>query len=121
MIAGMHTVNSPTEASSPDSIGSLQRNGLTLIEGSCVAETVVNTPDFSGIIGQSSALRDVLQLVEMVAGTDTTVLLLGETGTGKELIGRAIHERSRRQKQPFVNPELCRNPELVIRERTLRP
>src|SRR5262249_57706644 len=45
---------------------------------------------------------EVLELVEMVAASDATVLLLGETGTGKELIAQAIHERSRRQKQPFV-------------------
>jgi len=55
-----------------------------------------------GIVGQSSGLRNVLQLVEMVAATDATVLLLGETGTGKELIARAIHEHSQRQKQSFV-------------------
>jgi len=61
-----------------------------------------NEADFSGIVGQSSGLRNVLQLVEMVAATDATVLLLGETGTGKELIARAIHERSQRQKQTFV-------------------
>ena len=52
--------------------------------------------DFEGIIGQSSALRQVLHLVETVATSDSTVLLLGETGTGKELIARAIHDRSRR-------------------------
>jgi formate hydrogenlyase transcriptional activator len=57
---------------------------------------------FSGIVGQGSGLRNELQLVEMVAGTDATVLLLGETGTGKELIARAIHESSQRQKQSFV-------------------
>jgi formate hydrogenlyase transcriptional activator len=57
---------------------------------------------FAGIIGHSSGLRHVLQLVEMVAPTNTTVLLLGETGTGKELVARAIHERSQRQKQAFV-------------------
>ena len=61
------------------------------------AETI-----FPGIIGESSALRQVLQFVEMVAASDATVLLLGETGTGKELIACAIHERSQRQKQPFV-------------------
>jgi formate hydrogenlyase transcriptional activator len=55
-----------------------------------------------GIVGRSSALRQVLQLVEMVAPSDATVLLSGETGTGKELIARAIHERSQRQKQSFV-------------------
>ena len=57
---------------------------------------------FAGIVGQSSALRKVLQQVEMVAGTDSTVLLLGETGTGKELIARAIHERSRRKNRALV-------------------
>jgi formate hydrogenlyase transcriptional activator len=58
--------------------------------------------DFEGIVGQSSALRHVLNLVETVAFSDSTVLLLGETGTGKELIARAIHERSRRKERTFV-------------------
>jgi formate hydrogenlyase transcriptional activator len=58
--------------------------------------------DFEGIVGQSSALRLVLNLVETVASSDSTVLLLGETGTGKELIARAIHERSRRKERTFV-------------------
>lgn len=57
---------------------------------------------FARIVGHSSGLRNVLQLVEIVAATNATVLLLGETGTGKELIARAIHERSQRQKQSFV-------------------
>ena len=58
--------------------------------------------DFEGIVGQSSALRHVLQMVDTVAGSDSTVLLLGETGTGKELIARAIHERSRRKDRTFI-------------------
>jgi len=58
--------------------------------------------DFEGIVGQSSALRHVLNLVETVAPSDSTVLLLGETGTGKELIARAIHDRSRRKDRTFV-------------------
>jgi formate hydrogenlyase transcriptional activator len=58
--------------------------------------------DFEGIVGQSSALRNVLRLVETVAPSDSTVLLLGETGTGKELIARAIHDRSRRKDRTFV-------------------
>jgi formate hydrogenlyase transcriptional activator len=58
--------------------------------------------DFEGIVGQSSALRHVLGLVETVAPSDSTVLLLGETGTGKELIARVIHERSRRKDRTFV-------------------
>ena len=58
--------------------------------------------DFEGVVGQSSALRHVLNLVETVAPSDSTVLLLGETGTGKELIARAIHDRSRRKDRTFV-------------------
>lgn len=58
--------------------------------------------DFEGIVGQSSALRHVLNMVETVAPSDSTVLLLGETGTGKELIARAIHDRSKRKHRTFV-------------------
>jgi formate hydrogenlyase transcriptional activator len=58
--------------------------------------------DFEGIVGQSSALRHVLNLVDTVAPSDSTVLLLGETGTGKELIARAIHDRSKRKDRTFV-------------------
>lgn len=58
--------------------------------------------DFEGIVGQSSGLRHVLSLVETVAPSDSTVLLLGETGTGKELIARAIHDGSRRRDRTLV-------------------
>ncbi len=65
-------------------------------------EEIRGEMDFEGIVGQSSALRHVLNLVETVAPSDSTVLLLGETGTGKELIARAIHERSRRKERTLV-------------------
>jgi formate hydrogenlyase transcriptional activator len=58
--------------------------------------------NFDEIIGQSSTLREVLKMVETVAPSDSTVLLLGETGTGKELIARAVHEHSRRKSRTFV-------------------
>jgi DNA-binding NtrC family response regulator len=57
---------------------------------------------FSEIVGKSSALCRVLQQVETVAPTDSTVLILGETGTGKELIARALHLSSRRKHKPLV-------------------
>ena len=57
---------------------------------------------FADIVGKSAALRHVLQQVETVAPTDATVLISGETGSGKELIARAIHQRSQRQSQTFV-------------------
>jgi formate hydrogenlyase transcriptional activator len=58
--------------------------------------------DFGQIVGNTAPLKHVLQLVETVAPTDSTVLLLGETGTGKELIARAVHEHSRRKDRRFV-------------------
>jgi formate hydrogenlyase transcriptional activator len=65
-------------------------------------ETVSSESGFEGIIGKSLVLRRLLQMVETVAGGDSTVLLLGETGTGKELIARAIHGLSPRENRPFV-------------------
>ena len=58
--------------------------------------------NFEEIIGESVTLRKVLKQVEIVAPTDSTVLVLGETGTGKELIARAIHDRSSRRERTFV-------------------
>src|SRR5258708_26725654 len=65
-------------------------------------EEIRGEMDFEGIVGQSSGLRHVLSLVETVAPSDSTVLLLGETGTGKELIARAIHDRSRRKDRTLM-------------------
>ncbi len=58
--------------------------------------------DFEEMVGASAALRAVLREVETVAGTQATVLVTGETGTGKELIARAIHNRSARQAKPLI-------------------
>ena len=58
--------------------------------------------NFGEIVGSSGSLRRVQQQVEVVAPTDATVLVLGETGTGKELVARAIHRLSPRNKLPFV-------------------
>src|SRR6202158_1694679 len=58
--------------------------------------------EFEGIVGSSTALREVLDQIRTVAPTDSTVLIEGETGTGKELIAQAIHTLSRRLGKPFV-------------------
>jgi formate hydrogenlyase transcriptional activator len=58
--------------------------------------------NFAQVIGNSASLRKVLKRVATVAPTDSTVLIYGETGTGKELIARAIHDLSPRQSKPFV-------------------
>jgi formate hydrogenlyase transcriptional activator len=65
-------------------------------------EEIRSEMNFENIVGNSAALNHVLELVETVAPSDSTVLLLGETGTGKELIARAIHDRSRRKDRTFV-------------------
>ena len=57
---------------------------------------------FEGIVGRSRPMRDLFQLLETVAGTTSTILITGETGTGKELVARAIHHNSPRRHQRFV-------------------
>ena len=87
----------------PDQIEQLQNEDARLDQESVyLEEQIRGETGYEQIIGNSPALKHVLELVETVASSDSTVLLLGETGTGKELIARAIHERSRRQAKTFV-------------------
>jgi len=65
-------------------------------------EDVEGKQNFEEMVGNSAALRRVLRQVEVVAPTDANVLILGETGTGKELVARAIHRLSPRRKLPFI-------------------
>src|SRR5262249_55008585 len=65
-------------------------------------EEIQSVHNVNQIIGRSRALREVLALVALVAPTDASVLITGETGTGKELIARAIHSTSKRKDKPFV-------------------
>jgi DNA-binding NtrC family response regulator len=69
---------------------------------------------FDGIIGTSAALHAVLDEVQAVAPTESTALILGETGTGKELIARAIHKRSRRASEPFVDVNCAAIPPALV-------
>ncbi len=66
------------------------------------ADALRSDSRFSEIVGHSAALRRVLQQVDIVAPTDATVLIYGETGTGKELLARAVHTLSARRAHPFV-------------------
>jgi len=66
-------------------------------------EEVERTGDFQEIVGDSAAIRRVQRQVEVVAPTDANVLILGETGTGKELVARAIHRLSPRRNMPFIS------------------
>jgi PAS domain S-box-containing protein len=72
-------------------------------ENIALKQEIVQTSPFEEIVGASEPLRRVLGMVAKVAATDSTVLITGETGTGKELIARAIHKRSPRAARPFVS------------------
>lgn len=93
--------SSPEEISSRSSTGAVSLSPNQVRDDFRLYEESLNQPGFEGIVGRSGVLRQVLRLIETVAVGDATVLLLGETGTAKELIVRAIHDRSRR-KGPIV-------------------
>ena len=73
-----------------------------------------NVFDFSGVLGSSPRIREIFQLLEMVAPSEATVLLLGETGTGKELVAQAIHRNSPRAAGPFVVVNCATLPETLL-------
>src|SRR5262249_30803896 len=83
-------------------------------ENVALREEVDKASMFEEIVGSSEALRKVLLQVEKVAPTDSTVLITGETGTGKELVARAIHKRSARSARAFVCVNCVAIPESLI-------
>ena len=72
------------------------------LQNTYLQEEVVEAKAFGDLIGQSDALRQIASQIDLVAPTDAAVLILGETGTGKELVAHEIHRRSRRQDRPLV-------------------
>jgi PAS domain S-box-containing protein len=72
-------------------------------ENIALREEIGRTPMFEEIVGSSQPLRAVLSQIDKVAPTDSTVLITGETGTGKELIARAVHKRSERSQHAFIS------------------
>ncbi len=83
-------------------------------ENIALREEIDKASMFEEIVGESPALRAVLARVAKVAPTDSTVLITGETGTGKELIARAIHKRSRRSSRAFVTVNCAATPAALI-------
>ena len=86
-------------------------------ENVALREDIERSSMFEEIVGSSEALRQILAQVSKVAPTDSTVLILGETGTGKELIARAIHNRSKRSARAFIRVNCAAiSPSLIASE-----
>jgi PAS domain S-box-containing protein len=84
------------------------------IENVILRQEIQSSHTFDEIIGESNILKHILYRVEQVAPMDTTVLLEGETGTGKELFARAIHQRSKRSEKPLVTVNCASLPANLI-------
>ncbi len=72
------------------------------LQNAYLREEVKSHAGYGEMVGQSDAFKQILRQIDVVAPTDASVVLLGETGTGKELIARAIHERSLRRQRPLI-------------------
>jgi formate hydrogenlyase transcriptional activator len=83
-------------------------------ENLVLREEIDRTSMFEEIVGSSKPMSQVLKQVEKVAPSDSTVLILGETGTGKELIARALHRRSKRANRAFVRVNCAAIPESLV-------
>ena len=73
-----------------------------LLENRVLREEIHRKYDFENIIGKSNSIRKVYEMIEAVAETDSTVLISGNSGTGKELVARALHYKSHRKNKPFI-------------------
>ena len=83
-------------------------------EAVALREDIVRSSMFEEIVGTSKALREILAQISKVAPTDSTVLIQGETRTGKELIARAIHNRSKRANRAFIRVNCAAIPPSLI-------
>ena len=84
------------------------------VEAEYLREEIKELQSFDEIVGQSEPLARVLRDIEEVADTDANVLILGETGTGKELIARAIHRKSQRREKPLIKVNCAAMPGTLI-------
>lgn len=80
----------------------LFENKDLLLENRVLREEIHRKYDFDNIVGKSASIKKVYDMIEAVAETDTTVLISGNSGTGKELVARALHYKSKRKNKPFV-------------------
>ncbi len=104
-----------TEENLSEALSEVRRlQKLQEVENVFLREEIKLEHNFEEIIGQSDALKEILAQVEQVGPTDTTVLILGETGTGKELVARAIHHASMRKNRPLLKVNCATLPTNLI-------
>jgi len=97
-----------------DSDGETRTQEQLRNENLVLREEIDRSSMFEEIVGSSKPLRQLLKQVEKVAPLDSTVLILGQTGTGKELIARALHRRSKRANRPFIRVNCAAIPQSLI-------
>ncbi len=73
-----------------------------LLENRILKKEIQRNYDFDNIVGKSLAIKKIYDMIHTVAETDSTVLITGNSGTGKELVARALHYKSRRKNKPFI-------------------
>ena len=95
-------------------IGNAMKQRALMAENLKLKEQIAEFPKLDEIIGESSTMKKVFELIETVSKTDTTVMIRGESGTGKELIARAIHSNSERRYFPIVTLNCGAMPEGVL-------
>jgi len=100
LLGGYHVLEAVVPAGDSIAIGDTRVRVVSIDE--LVDVPLAETDDFFGIIGQSAAIRAMTARLERLSGSDSTVLLLGETGSGKELVAEALHLSSRRAQGPLV-------------------
>lgn len=105
----------PWPASLREMLQRPENSDCALIQASAASESDAPSPEpLPGMIGLSRPMQNVYRLSRLVAPRATTVLLTGETGTGKELVAKAIHLLSPRQKQPFITVNCAAIPEALL-------
>jgi DNA-binding NtrC family response regulator len=92
----------------------LLRHQETIVENRFLRKAIESGVSSTGLVGQSAAMQELHRLITRVSPTDSTVLILGETGTGKELVARAIHHGSTRKDRPFVAVNCGAIPETLL-------
>jgi formate hydrogenlyase transcriptional activator len=114
-IIGSALQRSRQEAALRSSLAEIQRlNSRLTADNVCLKEDIKTFHDFDEIVGESAVMREALERLAQVAPLNCSVLLLGETGTGKELFARAVHERSRRRSRALVRVNCAALPPSLI-------